>query len=339
MYHPVFINSLLPGYDFIDGDSDPSEVANTVDDDGDGITDAGYGHGTMVAGIIALVAPGAKILPIRALDDEGRSNAWLLSVATRYAVDRGADVINMSFGVPVEIDALENEISNAYDHNVMVVAAAGNESREEPAYHPAIDGKAIMVIAVDENDVKADFSDWNSDAAVAAPGTGVRSAHPDGWALGSGCSFAAPFITGEVALIRSRLPGINHHEVERILEAAVDPIDQLPGNELYAEQLGSGRVYLPRALAATVAAPDAPAIDDFRLSPNPARSVVLFQGESIDRSQITVFDVAGRAVARLARGQRSWDVTMSSGARVAPGTYYVRVIGATAVTRSVKILP
>src|SRR5438094_1734030 len=72
--HPLFAGHLAPGWDFVDNDSDPTDSRDFVDEDGDGVVDGAYGHGTHVAGIVMLTAPQARILPVRVLDDEGRGD-------------------------------------------------------------------------------------------------------------------------------------------------------------------------------------------------------------------------------------------------------------------------
>jgi subtilisin family serine protease len=204
----------------------------------------------MVAGIVALVAPDARILPVRVLDDEGRGDAFTIDKGVHHALSRGADVLNMSFGGPQGITSLHYQIQDAWQAGVPVVAGAGNEGRSSPKYFPASDSRAYMVTALDSLDVKADFADYSSDVLVSAPGTGVRSAYPGGeWGAGSGCSFATPFVTGEVALVRSLEPGLGPDEIEARVAAAVQPIDQNPGNAPYRGKLGTGRIYLPLAVA------------------------------------------------------------------------------------------
>ncbi len=96
--HPAFAGRLLPGRDFVDGDNDPAEVGT--------MADPGYGHGTHVAGLVALAAPGARIMPVRVLDRAGRGNHWVLAEALAWAVDPdgnpatddGAHIVNMSLG-------------------------------------------------------------------------------------------------------------------------------------------------------------------------------------------------------------------------------------------------
>ena len=341
------------GYDFVDNDAFPWEESNGIDDDGDGIADEGYGHGTMVGGILALVAPGATILPIRVLDDEGRATAFQIAKAMRYAVDHGADILNCSFGVPEDIEMIDHEIDYAEDHDVAIIAGGGNENRHHPVYFPASDSKTMMVIAVDSMDVKADFSDYNSKVLVSAPGTGVRSAFPGGeWGLASGCSFAVPFVTGEAALILSRAPNLDPDDLEDRIEDAVDPIDHIPGNKPWDGDLGSGRIYLPDAVDnfPTVGVDDSSreSVHALRAHPNPATGSIRFtlpagleletSGDSIEAF---IVDSAGRRVAtpEMAGAEMVWNGRTSSGEPAAPGVYFARVrSGQKEYSTSVRII-
>ena len=90
--HPALAGHLLPGHDFVDNDDDPSEVGSQAT--------GPYGHGTHVAGLIALFAPEARIIPLRVLNPRGEGNIWVLAEALSYAANHGADVISMSLATP-----------------------------------------------------------------------------------------------------------------------------------------------------------------------------------------------------------------------------------------------
>jgi hypothetical protein len=126
--HPMFAGRLVPGYDFVDGDDNPSE---------EGRPEIGpFGHGTHVAGIIAMVAPAAKIMPIRVLGTNGRGTAFTLALGVKFAVEHGADVINMSVSTPNEMEVVQDvfyhELEGPEDFppgsmpGAVAVVAAGN---------------------------------------------------------------------------------------------------------------------------------------------------------------------------------------------------------------------
>ena len=326
--HIAFAGRLSPAaYDFVDHDADPSETQNGLDEDQDSIADEGYGHGTMVAGVVALVAPEATILPVRVLNDEGNGDAYGIAKGIRYAVNQGADVINLSFGVMRHLSTIGHQVAWARAQGVVVVAGAGNEGLEQ-AYYPAGDSDAEMVTAVDSLDIKASFSDWDQKVLVSAPGTGVRSAFPGGvWANGNGCSFATPFVAGEAALIRSLSPADPPDSVRDRIARGVVPIDLLPGNEAYQEKLGSGRISLPLALGASMASVD-PISFDLRIkaAPNPSRGeVLLWASESLREHDVRVFDAKGRLVCRLDPADAPvWDGRRADGRPAGPGVYFLR---------------
>src|SRR5688572_29525469 len=99
--HPAFAGRLVPGYDFVSGDNDPSEEGTLR-------INQAFGHGTHVAGIVALTAPEAKIMPIRILDKDGEGDLWRITAAVIWAANNGADIINISFGYPDHPELLEN---------------------------------------------------------------------------------------------------------------------------------------------------------------------------------------------------------------------------------------
>ncbi|HJQ30268.1 MAG TPA: S8 family serine peptidase, partial [Rubrobacter sp.] len=126
--HPALLANFsgVKRYDFVDDDKNPSESPVGADTDGDGITDDLFGHGTHVAGIVDIVAPKAKIMPIRVLDTEGYGNVFTISQAISYAKRNGADVINLSLGSRSRSKLLQQEIKSATANGVLVAAAAGN---------------------------------------------------------------------------------------------------------------------------------------------------------------------------------------------------------------------
>ncbi len=346
--HDAFVGRLRPdGLDTVDDDTTPWEVSNGIDDDLDGTIDGGFGHGSMVGGILALTAPDAEILPVRVLDDEGRGSTWDILEGLAHVISAGdVDVINMSFGVPDHVESLAALVVQADVAGIVMVAGAGNGSSEEPAYFPARHSSVLMVTALDSTDVKADFADWNVLVDVSAPGTGVRSAYPgNGWALGSGCSFATPFVAAEAALVRSTSPLASTWEIRSAVRGGVVPIDHLPGNAPYVGQLGTGRIYVPGSLPGTVAVDDprgGPGSRLFSLGPNPTRGVVRIRGlggRSIDRAE--VYDLAGRRVVVL-EGPAStigWDGRTGSGLLAAPGIYVVKVTsGSTTASSRLQVV-
>lgn len=207
--HELFDGRARPGWDFVDDDPDPADERNGLDSDGDGMVDEAWGHGTHVAGIVAQVVPGAEIVGYRVLDSEGTGRVFAVAAAIFDATDRGVDVINLSFGLDHESKSkmLSDAVKHAKDHDVIVVAAAGNDGRGDKRF-PAADKDVMSVGAQDRaGEQMASFANHGDWVEVAAPGVGVMSALPDGqYGSWSGSSMAAPFVTGQVALLAAIAP-------------------------------------------------------------------------------------------------------------------------------------
>jgi subtilisin family serine protease len=275
--HPVLSNSLLNGIDFIDNDAFPLDVGNGIDDDNDGQIDEMTGHGTYVAGLVALVAPGAKILPVRVLDSEGRGHIWVLTKGIYYAIDQGVEVINLSLGSTKDSDSVEEALDEARQYGIAVVASAGNCSQSSPKIFPAMNVDWVIgVAAVDELDIAAPFTNFSPYLTISAPATttlnmkgfpieelSVFSATPGGgYAAWEGTSMATPLVSGVAALIRSQHPewacdSSTIDEVVTLIVAGSVPIDYLNGG--LAGYLGAGRI---EALGSVVLGPIAPVLGD-----------------------------------------------------------------------------
>jgi hypothetical protein len=205
-------------------------------------TSPAHGHGTMVAGILAVMAPDAMIMPLRAFDDHGCGTTYNISKAVKYAVSHGAQVINMSFGISGPSQILKNSIDEAVRAGVTVVASAGNDNTAVPQYPAAYPG-VLGVAATYLTDVKTSFSNYGKTIFVSAPGAHIISAYPGGYyAALSGTSFSAPMVAAEAALVRS----LKTSGWTRSIAAGVDSIDAV--NPSYAGELGTGRINLLKAL-------------------------------------------------------------------------------------------
>lgn len=247
--HPELAGKVVPGYDFIEGDSDPDDVGDGRDNDFDGDTDDLVGHGTHVAGIVALAAPEAKIMPIRALDTEGRGTTFGIAKAIRYATANGADVVNLSLGSSREADLLESLMGDDDDDDdgagkTVFVAAAGNDNNAIEQ-HPAAEDNVVAVTSVDSEKKKswfANFSGVDEDwVKVAAPGTDIHAAFPQGrYATWSGTSMATPFVAAQAALIQSIRPTAGGACVSGIIETTADKAALDAANPTYVGRLGAG---------------------------------------------------------------------------------------------------
>ncbi|MDJ0734235.1 MAG: S8 family peptidase [Nostocaceae cyanobacterium] len=223
------------------------EIAgNGKDDDGNGYIDDvfgwnfdsnnnnvldGNGHGTHVAGTIAAenngfgvtgIAYDAKIMPIKILNDSGSGYYNSIIKGVYYAVDNGADVINLSVAGAADNTNLQKAIEYASSKGVIVVMAAGNDGDPQPHY-PARYAKnwGIAVGAVDKNNNMADFSNRagsNLLPYVTAPGKKVYSTvSGNDYAYYNGTSMAAPHVAGVVALMLSANPELTDAQVRKII--------------------------------------------------------------------------------------------------------------------------
>lgn len=188
-----------------------------------------HGHGTHVAGIIAMennnvggvgIAYKSKIMPIKAGGSDGTFNSTDIAKGIEYAYKNGADVINMSFGSSAHSALIENALQDAFGSCVLV-AAAGNEGMptadcpynlSSANMYPAAYSYVIGVMAYDENNKFASFSNWdylpnaNAEYEVVAPGVNIYSTLPNGrYATWNGTSMAAPMVSAEAAILRSSL--------------------------------------------------------------------------------------------------------------------------------------
>ena len=204
--HPALAGRLVPGYDYLDDDADPTDVEEGLDVNGNGVVDEAFGHGTFVAGMVALVAPDARIMPLRVLDSDGSGSVFLVSQAIIDATDAGADVVNISLGTSQKLKSklIKDVIDYADDHGVQVVAAAGNgntDSYQYPAQNKGVTSVTSSEVAQDE---VAAFANWGSWVDLAAPADHVLGPVPGGgYAWWAGTSMAAPQVSGQIALIKA----------------------------------------------------------------------------------------------------------------------------------------
>lgn len=213
--HPDLAGRLAAGgRDFVDDDTQPGEVANRRDDNANGLADEAYGHGTYVAGIVALVAPKAKILPVRILDSDGTTSAWKIMRGVRHADVSGARIANLSLGGLELGDLVEKELEQRFKDGLILVAAAGNENTSDLRY-PAANPGVLAVTAINgTTGAKASFSNHGSWIDVAAPGVAVISTYPGArWARWGGTSASAPVVAGTAALVAQAMPGADTDDV------------------------------------------------------------------------------------------------------------------------------
>jgi subtilisin family serine protease len=272
--HPVLSAVLLPGFDFTRNQTGASEwldvsglengptnnntqnqqpgyvqqsTAAVLDQSTAAVLDgdpyAAFGHGTMTSGLIHLVAPKAKILPLKAFSSDGTGELSNIISALYYAVQHHANVVNMSFDLASSSPALNQAVTYANKAGVVLVAAAGNESTSAPVYPAAMNGYVVGIASTTDWDSLSSFSNYGSrDVWIAAPGENIVSTFPGGtYGSASGTSFSAPIVAGTVSLL---------------LEAKQRPVSQSQAGKALANaqrlgpDLNNGRLNVYQAVSA-----------------------------------------------------------------------------------------
>jgi subtilisin family serine protease len=180
----------------------------------DGSQYEAFGHGTMVMGVIHLVAPTAKLLPLKAFSANGSGSLSNILAAIYYAVQNNANVINMSFDLTASSTELKTAINYANSQNVICVASSGNDGKQEMVY-PAGLQYVMGVASTNNEDQRSSFSNYGNQIVwVAAPGEGVITTYPFAtYAAGWGTSFSSPMVAGTASLIVNMQPTFGENQV------------------------------------------------------------------------------------------------------------------------------
>src|SRR5216683_6766678 len=271
--HPALTGVLLPGYDFTRNQAGGSEMtdftspaptpcpncqpaivnqssAAILDQSSAAILDgnvqyAAFGHGTMVMGVIHLVAPKAQLLPLKAFHSDGTGFLSDILRAIYYGVQNNANMINMSFDFKTSSQELTNALDYANKLNVICAASAGNDGAQAPpnfVYPAALQNDVMGVASTSDLDTRSTFSNYGNPIVwVAAPGEAIVTTYPfSTYAAGWGTSFSAPFVSGAAALMRSLRPDINEVSAAAALAHA----------QFVGPDMGNGRLDLVMALSA-----------------------------------------------------------------------------------------
>jgi len=257
--NPVLQNLLVNGYDFtrnMTGGSEKSDVNTSPDLSQagaaqvnqrtvavldqrtvavlDGSQYSAFGHGTMTAGIVHLVAPQAKIMPLKSFTAAGTGYDSDVLRAIYYAVKNGARVLSMSFDYTTYSPELANAIKYANSNGVVSVASAGNDGQQIVVYPGGLPG-VVDVASTSNQDTQSVFTNFGAPPVwLAAPGEGVMTTYPwVTWAAGWGTSFSAPFVSGTAALMLGKNGGCSVSKIASGL-AKADSISD--------PQLGYGRL-------------------------------------------------------------------------------------------------
>lgn len=225
--HPEFAGRIVSGYDYVNGDNDPT------DDNG---------HGTNVTGIAAATGNNnigyagvdwnCKIMPVKILDQNNGGNVASIVSALYFAVDNGADVINLSLVADANYNDMETAIQYAYDNNVVVISAMGNVDAQK-TFYPAAYSTTIAIGSTDTDDTR--MREENINSGGSSYGSHIDICAPGCWIYGldyyddnemdlwfTGTSMATPVVSGTVTLLKCLNPSLKIEEIREILRATAE---------------------------------------------------------------------------------------------------------------------
>lgn len=280
--HPALAGVLSSGYDFtrntpggdetadleqesaalLDDDSAPCRVnqesAALLDQESAALLDnpkyAAFGHGTMVAGVVHLVAPTAQIMPLKAFSADGTGYTSDILRAIYYAVQKKAKVVNMSFSRPTPSAELKRVLDQATLYGVIAVSSAGNEGQKALRWPAALDN-VIGVASTSNADVRSGFSNYGNDLVwLAAPGEGVITTYPMGtYAAVWGTSFSTPFVSGVTALFAGMKTTVSPAEASWALSQAKPTSSEIGFGRLDVyKAVRAGRLLWPAVTLSTI---------------------------------------------------------------------------------------
>ncbi|MBN1862171.1 MAG: S8 family serine peptidase [Dehalococcoidales bacterium] len=218
-------------------------------------TDDIYGHGTHIAGIIAATAnngtgiaglSNSSLLNVKVANDRGLCKASDVAEGIIWAVDNGAEVINLSLAITGSTEALEQAVDYAWENGAILVAAAGNYGSSTPVY-PAGYDNCLAVTATNVDDKLAILANHGQWVNIAAPGADIYSTLPDNaYGFKTGTSMATAYVSGLAALLfplasDSDGDGLVNDEVRSAIEASGDPTE--------ITDIAQGRINAARAVA------------------------------------------------------------------------------------------
>ena len=217
------------GYDFVENNHDPMDLE---------------GHGTHVSGTACSddygVSLESRLFGVRVLDEEGSGSESDVIAGIEWCIKNEIDIANMSLGSPHASRAFEKICGAAYDHGLMIVAAAGNESYG-PSYPASFDESVIAVAAIDQNNRHAEFSNIWETNDISAPGVGIMSCYPGGgYRMLNGTSMATPHVTGTIALALSLFKQ-DPYQIEDSMNRTSQPLES-SGNYENSWLFGSGLI-------------------------------------------------------------------------------------------------
>lgn len=321
--HPDLYGRVIPGEDFVNGDSDPADD---------------LGHGTAVTGVIvargnnqvgtAGVSFGSSVLAVKVADASGFAAYSDIAEGIVYAVNCGARIINLSVAGTLPSATLQDAVDFARSCGVLVVAASGNNGNSTPLY-PAACAGVLSVGATSPDDLRASFSNYGSSLQLTAPGDGIWTTQNDParpFVAWRGTSFAAPVVCGVAALALSLAPSMPLSDLEALLRASTDDLGA-PG---WDPQFGWGRINACKLVSTLVGTPLLPdpepdpvaeSVEDteapvIRIGTGPAhrarveQDVVTYLGTAADNMEVGGVEVCINGETIHAEGTSNWSVSV-----------------------------
>jgi hypothetical protein len=286
----------VAGWDFGDGDNDPSEdqlhgsaVASVASEATDNeILGAGMGFS-------------ARLMALKANSSSGAWNGYECMI---YAADNGAQVINCSWGMSFYSQYEQDIINAVWAEDVLVIASAGANSNDDPEYPAAYD-HVMAVTATDQNDHKAYFAGFGEWVDICAPGIEIKVISGDEYQTHNGTSYSCAMASGLAALVRAWYPDYSNDEAENLIKESAEPIDHL--NPGYEGMLGSGRINAYNCFETTGIddlADTTPSSIDLRSSPNPfnASTSILYSLPESRYITVDIYNLLGQRVVTIYEG-------------------------------------
>jgi subtilisin family serine protease len=212
----------------------------------DGILNEVVGHGTMIAGLIARLAPNATLVPVRVLNGDGIGTGLSAAKGVMFAKEEGARVINISFSGGVFHEAMNEVIQLALEDGCTIVASAGNDGEGRTRYPAGMTG-VISVASVQANGARSLFSNYGRTIDICAPGNAIVGAsETGGYATWSGTSFAAPFVAAQAALLIERDSTLTPAQVITKIRQTAHSVSAY--NPALRGLLGSGQISIEASL-------------------------------------------------------------------------------------------
>jgi subtilisin family serine protease len=290
--HVDLTGNVVSARDVSDNDNDPTPPASS----------GSWVHGTHTSGTacastnnttgVASIGFGCGLMAVKTTPNTGDGGFIYNGYeGISWAATNGASVISCSWGSSSSSTTNQNVITDAYNHNVLVVASAGNNGNANIQY-PAGYDHVLSVVATDINDQKASFSTYGSWVDVCAPGVSILSTLPgNNYGYLSGTSMAAPLVAGLCGLVRSVNPSLSVDQVVNVIESTCDNIDAL--NPGYGGLLGSGRINAYNAVESAL--PCNPSVNlgtGVYTVPKTESSGSITSGNTIPGGSAVVFDAA-----------------------------------------------